>query len=453
VSSGTPQLSGGGMVTVPEEFMRSLMEKVEAMERSARESNANLRQSQAQVDLLLRREVIRDPRASFTVQHSALSPSATVNMGASPPPVRHVHGRETLSPVRNQLNSSITSEVEDAEPEEKAADVEEHRKALDRLMKKAEGPATFSGDTAKDKIADVRDWVDSVDSFIEMIMGDNTKGALDYVVTRTVGAAQEWLRSKKSELRNATRAGGLRGGVVEWNEIRPLFIEQFEGQEYRQLKKIEMDNLRIGTAEGEFKTLPLFNSRFDQLARRVYPAGSDKILHDQLLADKYSELIRMSDKVLWREMNKMVPPQGLAGWKELTAQFWAGREVVRLMGQDDRKKFIFQRGGKAGNFSAVSAQAVQTEVGSDEDTEPGQEGQQWTQVGANQAQVRGGGGTGAKGPFRPASLSLCTDDEVKKILANRLCFQCFKKGHRAGDAACKEKGKAKRKPTSEELKA
>jgi hypothetical protein len=67
--------------------------------------------------------------------------------------------------------------------------------------------------------------------------------------------------------------------------------------------------------------------------------------------------------------------------------------------------------------------------------------------------VRGGGGTGAKGPFRPASLSHCTDDEVKRILANRLCFQCFKKGHRAGDAACKEKGKAKRKPTSEELKA
>jgi hypothetical protein len=34
-----------------------------------------------------------------------------------------------------------------------------------------------------------------------------------------------------------------------------------------------------------------------------------------------------------------------------------------------------------------------------------------------------------------------------------LCLQCYKPGHCRGDAACKEKGKERRKPTAEELKA
>ena len=45
------------------------------------------------------------------------------------------------------------------------------------------------------------------------------------------------------------------------------------------------------------------------------------------------------------------------------------------------------------------------------------------------------------------------DDQWKIVLDKELCWQCYTAGHRRGDNECKEKGKPKRMPTAEDLKA
>ena len=61
---------------------------------------------------------------------------------------------------------------------------------------------------------------------------------------------------------------------------------------------------------------------------------------------------------------------------------------------------------------------------------------------------------GRRGSTRNSKPPLIlSNQEYKLVMDKGLCLQCYKPGHCRGDAACKEKGKERRKPTAEELKA
>ncbi len=64
--------------------------------------------------------------------------------------------------------------------------------------------------------------------------------------------------------------------------------------------------------------------------------------------------------------------------------------------------------------------------------------------------MQGRGGPSRKSKSSPQFL---TNEEFKLVMDKGLRFQCYKSGHRRGEAACKEKGKERRKPSAEELKA
>jgi hypothetical protein len=80
----------------------------------------------------------------------------------------------------------------------------------------------------------------------------------------------------------------------------------------------------------------------------------------------------------------------------------------------------------------------------DEEGTPGQ-----APAGAAAQQMQG---RNSRRPFRPRP-QLLTDEQFNIVMDKRLCLQCYKPGHRIGEAACPEKGKDRRKPGPNELKA
>ena len=79
----------------------------------------------------------------------------------------------------------------------------------------------------------------------------------------------------------------------------------------------------------------------------------------------------------------------------------------------------------------------------DDEEDPGQ-----APSGAAAQQMQG---RNSRKPFRPRGPQLLTPEQYTIVMDKRLCLQCYKPGHRIGDAAYPEKGKEKRKPTKEEM--
>src|ERR1700761_8126873 len=203
------------------------------------------------------------------------------------------------------------------------------QKRLNQLYKKLDAPPTFSGDESKDKITDVREWVDITDDYLRLHLqpSDLKKdGIIPFVLARTRGAAHDWFKIKMEEMSTLRQRGEL-DGEVRWDELKNTFIDAFEGQEFRVLRRLELESLRLG--QGDCKTIILLNARFDQLTRRLYPSGTELAALDAVLADEYGKIIERSDLNLWRDVHKMGTPTTLMEWKELTAQAWGSREIIR----------------------------------------------------------------------------------------------------------------------------
>jgi hypothetical protein len=323
---------------------------------------------------------------------------------------------------------------------------QQHRRRLDRLLKKAEGPVQFSGDETQDKIPDVRDWVEAVDSYLDMMLEDDHTDALQYVLTRTVGAAHNALKVRRDAFNDARRKGLLpaSSGNLQWEEVKFLFIEEFEGAQFRALKKLQLEALRLGS--DKLKTPILLNAKFDQLARRIYPAGTDlAAMHlDGVLADEYSKIIHQSDRRMWKDIARIGGAHTLAAWKQRTAQAWAAKEIVKnteaAWRQESLSHAAALHGMGLGEREENESDAEEEEVAAAQ------------QLRATPKKPAAGkhSGPGLKKKPQAGSFRL-PDEQFRKVMAENLCFQCYKKGHLRGDAACPEKGKPRRQPTQQEL--
>jgi hypothetical protein len=407
-----------------------------------------------------RKEVLRNPRHSLpggVVNPSVSRTTTSISSGGqqfSPNPayVPHRQGRLTMSPERTPIPSHSDPHEQDDDVkqeqqpfrQDKTESEEERRRGEERLMRRVEGPASFSGDRTKDKIPEVRDWVDAVDAYLDLVLGSNADGvfALSYVSTRLVGPAHDWLKAKKLAIREAVNRGGLPGHVqaMTWAEAKVLLVEEFESHQYRVLKKMELQALRLG--QGECKTLPLFNAAFDKLSRSLYPLGTDleASLMESVLADEYSNALQSSDYYMWRDIVK-TGPRTLAQWKASTAVAWSAREVLKKNDRQEERREARNVRPSYIRPSAVNemSTAVRDEDRSPQEPEP-DEGQPPVTT-AHQIQTRS----------RIPGPRLLSDEEYKKVRADGRCLQCYKKGHRIGDDACKEKGKPRRRPAAGEL--
>ena len=448
-----------------------------------------LEQLRAMVATLMQREeqrerIERNARRQTLITRSRDELLRSSSTEQTPPPVPHVRGRLTRSPFHTPLSSRhplLTSavKVNDNEEEEEDEDKEDeegveerekrekfneessavaaHQKRLNQLYKKLDAPPTFSGDESKDKITDVREWVDVTDDYLRLHLQPSDlkkSGIIPFVLARTRGAAHDWLKIKMEETR-ALRQRGELDGDVHWDELKNAFIEAFEGHEFRVLRKLELESLRLG--QGDCKTIVLLNARFNQLARRLYPSGTELAALDAVLADEYGKIIERSDLNLWRDVHKMGIPVTLMEWKELTAQAWGSREIIR------RKTEMFHKQMSSKPYGGISAKgyvrtlpsSAQVAVNEVDHQSPERETGEWERmegeplsssasVQAIHSNPRQGGGVwqGAggtrQGPQHDRTLR--TLQQRQQLMREGKCFWCCQAGHTVTNCTVKQNG-------------
>jgi hypothetical protein len=410
-----------------------------------------------------RQQVIRNSRESLILQSTQLQSSPL----ASPPPVPHMSGRLTRSPATPYTPTSVAENKDETGAEDFAQPTVTslssftpgRRQQLVQLMKSIKAPPTFCGDRRADSIPDVRDWAERWDAYFDMHLGaEDHSGTLNVVRAQLNGTAAKWLQKKLDELAKLQKSGSLDASPIEWDELKNEFIEAFEGTEYRILKKIELEKLRLG--RGDCRTVMDLNTRFDDLARRLYKSGTDLSTVDLYLADLYSDVIRRSDLDLWIRAQAVTIPKTLEGWKKATADAWGTREGVKrqleLIGKSDtllRSERPWRHGSGFDNHkSAAQVNELAAEDGEGVIRE-GQEGEEDRQSGTL-ANIRTGGRATISPVLHQERRGVkLTEGEVAKLRAANRCLDCYKPNHRWNKCRQAKDQLPNRRPNEEELKA
>jgi hypothetical protein len=318
-------------------------------------------------------------------------------------------------------------------------------KGLALLVKKLEPPPIYTGDTQKDKITDLRQWVARADDYMDIHMGEGVEGGrLQVVIQWTGGAAKDYLKQKKKELDQLYDQGQLTY-PAEWVELKHDFINAFEGEQYRMLQRVELEALRLG--QDKCRTPMMLNAEFERLASRLWPSGTDLVVFDHVLGDEYGKIIERSDLNLWRDIYRGGIPHTLSEWKTRTAAAWGARQIVSQRITSGRPTFGRGYGRKVEQPLPVNElQATEDEAG--ENSQESGMADPSSSVNLQQASI----GPAARAPRTGVQL---TEDVRKQLMAKGMCFSCYKRGHRARDInECPNKGKrATRLPTKEELNA
>ena len=394
----------------------------------------------------------RDVHGVTIVNETLPPPQSSVGSPIrSPNPVPHRQGRLTLSPPT--LNSPVPKgNPSSSEPVSQSVplapvnpgqegEVEMTQKQREGLIKTMGGPSTFSGDKSLDKTPDVRDWVDETERWLRIHVGrEVNKGLLVIVEGLLRGGAALWFSAQIAQATVDLKARGMQG-QVEWHEVREGFIEQFEGPQYRALIREELKKLQLW--KGKCKSIPLFNSEFDRLSRRLYPSGQDLAAFVPVLAEDYGNCLRNSDEDLWSRCVAFTIPTSIKEWRERAVSCYATREILRA------QKGTWSSAPPPKPASSSLAQ-LSTEGGAEEGpTYPSQSLNAFRQgTPGGPASRPQGGQLINKGQFK--SDGFLTAEEHRILWKLGKCFCCFVKGHLSKD--CPKKGETRRHPTAEELK-
>lgn len=197
------------------------------------------------------------------------------------------------------------------------------------LLKKEKEPYMFSGNRSEDK-TDVRDWVEQVDDFLDTHLKNHQGNRLQWCISHTTGAAKNLLKSFQKDGREAVE-NGTADRMVEWCDVRHLFIKGFEGTPYQIGLEAEIKALRLGAPKT--KDPHTFNAAWDRLCVRVWPTCNTDPHMDKVVGSEYGQAICHSDIDLWEKIVDSVfdPPVGLAEWKMKVLAAWNAREVRKAM--------------------------------------------------------------------------------------------------------------------------
>jgi hypothetical protein len=351
-------------------------------------------------------------------------------------------GRLTLSPplkspasmpIKPSLSESHLKPDAPADQGEEG-EVEMTQKQRELLVKSMGSPSTFSGDKSVDKTADVRDWVEEVEKWLNIHVGPKVnKGLLPIIEGLLRGGANTWMTEKKRQLASDLKARMMKG-ELEWHEVREGFIEEFEGPQYRVLIREELRALRLW--KGKCKSIPLFNSEFDRLCRRLYPMGQDLAAFIPVLAEEYGNCLRHSDEDLWSRVVTLTIPATVAEWRERAVSCFATREILKA-----------QKG--TGSAASPPKSTPLAQMSTD-----GMRGEGQAEAGLNALPQGTGQGTKGGGDKKrwpgPKPEFFLTEEEFSGLAKLQKCFICFAQNHRA--RYCPKKKETRRHPTAEELK-
>lgn len=354
------------------------------------------------------------------------------------------------TPTSSQRLPPADSAQKDNDPEGKEEETARLRR-LNKLYKKLDAPPTFSGDESKDKITDVREWIDITDDYLRLHLepSDLLKGGIiPFILVRTRGAAHDWLKTKMEEVSTLQKRGKL-DKEIQWEELKNSFIEAFEGHEFRVLRKLELESLKLG--HGDCKTIVLLNAKFDQLSRRLYPSGTELAALDAVLADEYGKIIERSDLNLWRDIHRMGIPTTLMQWKELTAQAWGSREIIRRKTDfHNNNRRGYGGGGMVRGYGKPTSSSSQVTINELDHQLSEGETAEWErmegepsasatiQTMSNNTQQSTREGQNVQGT-KPAQHGR-TFQQRQQLMKEGKCFWCCRAGHMINTCPLKQKG-------------
>ena len=325
---------------------------------------------------------------------------------------------------------------------------------LAKILSKREKPERFSGEKEKER-EEVETWVDDVTSYLDSQFGQLThrdryaQHELQMAVSFTTGTARKWLDAFHET--DVTRS---------WKDIKGPFIEFIRGgRESRSLWMEKMQSLVYG--RGKCRTLLELEKEFEQLRIKLYPTSSADPAMNEVVGRLYGDAIRRGNTNLFTEILRILAGNDqptLSEWKSAAAK---GEQILSLTAQsrkaapEGRPQQGWRHVNRFSSLQRVSVDETSGDYASQEGEHEREEGETEGSEGQTSAKLQQV--QGRKGPSRyvrrgPPGPRL-TDDEFSKVLEKQLCFQCYKKGHRMGDAACPEAGKPRRRPKPEELNA
>jgi hypothetical protein len=319
-------------------------------------------------------------------------------------------------------------EVEDVDPKDAAK--------LAKIMAKVKVPKTFSGATEEEREG-VQAWANDVSNYLYGQFGQLKRRYPEKEWTVALPLFENTARMWVDNAR-------IINPHLTWEELKPSFIEFIRGgRESRTVQVERMSKLVYG--QGKCKDLLSLEKEFEELRMRLYPSSSTSPEMNEIVGRWYSEAIARGDPDLYETMTYMLggtDQPTLSQWKAVAARAVQVKQVTaaaRKGRQQSRRAWNWRAPSSTERVNELN-EGVGGEEGETED--PGSAAAQQMQV-------------GRRGPPRNSKSSprLLTDEEYKLVMDKGLCLQCYKPGHRRGEAACKEKGKERRKPSADELKA
>jgi hypothetical protein len=323
---------------------------------------------------------------------------------------------------------------------------EAHPKDADKLakiMSKMERPVKFSGEKEKER-EEVETWADDVSNYLAsqfgVLRGHYPDSEWTLLLSLLTGMARKWVEGDRDV-----------NQWTSWEALKPRFIEFISGgRESRTLHLEQMEALVYG--KDKCKDLLSLEREFERLRVKLYPSSSNAPEMNEVVGRWYGDAIKRGDVNLYVEMLRSIGANQqptLSEWKTAAVHAVRIRELTaatRRAGQ-----FAGTRSGHWGNQGQARTPSVPANEmgGGDDGNDLGDTTDMLTED-AQQIEGRSKSGRPTRNPGK--SGFRLSDDAYRRVMDKRLCLQCYKPGHRIGDAACKEKGQKKRMPTEQELK-
>jgi hypothetical protein len=325
---------------------------------------------------------------------------------------------------------------------------------------KAPEPKKFKG-TEGERLG-AREWLRSADDYLSLVASDLPPAQqLMLFGLLLEGTAQTWFQSHRER----------EGEGFDLERAYQAFLQQYTGGLTTSLLQAELDGLQYGRGERAIKDLTALNARFDALISQLYPDSWTHPTTSALLARAYEKIILKGDDELWQEAKRR-GPVGIDEWKVAVQEAFVLLRELRARGNPraDSSRYASGAGGGSRGFSQRSTpssgaghQPAASARVNGLQAEEGEEGETWERgEGESEAESLQQLGTGAKKGAQASSSHTgrkenrgrpLSDAERTQLRAAGRCFQCFQQGHVARDESCPGRGKPRRKPTGEELKA
>jgi hypothetical protein len=452
---------------IDETAMQRLQQSIEAM--SARfEAQLAAQQAQHNAQIALLTQAAKKAAASSitlttTPYRSTMYPYTQENASASlllPPVRRQSYGQPQPTanmtpqhtPAAKAGVRSIKEELESGSDEgnQQTAKAEqprlphiskemiEVRKAFLSAVKPYDGKDT-------DDCVHVHEWCEKVNTEFSVLMGEVQEGRIELVRQRLAGQALVWM-NRAITLRESA------GEPTEWDDMMPLFIEAHIGENTQRSFEGQLRALRWGNGEGECKSLPDLNKKFDHLAEMAFPNSRWSVEWQRTLGTIYADVVFASKRYVVTSILNNQAPLLLEDWKRCVSDRWAAlmeleRMHARFPSQSGRGgrgggKWQTGRGGSAAATPAPS-QALNNISGASDDmqgesfTEEGQNDSQSPQLNATSTRGGRGGGRGARGgggarggkAGNGVGAPAHWDGEKKKLYDDGRCFKSKEEGH------------------------